>query len=633
MKINLETLSQLKTKHRKLILLLADIFLISVAYLSTWTMINGRITLTEYLPTLLISWGMFVLVFVLVFWRFGMYESLWRYAEAYEYSKCLLAAIVSSAIFTVLTLIVLKPPLVDRRVPFSIYFLSALLAGMTTLMLRMFYRAIRGSSTVRKLRSETHRVMIIGAGETGNAVLHDILREPTRKYEVVCMVDDDVDKVGRRVQRVKVEGTTDDIIKLVDRYKVDVIILATPSITKENLKRISSICAKTKCQLKKVPNLFSLVDNSASVLSMIRDVSIEDLLGRDVIDVHEGRVSTLTGRVVLVTGAGGSIGSELCRQIMSQSPKKLIMLDISENGLYAIEQELIRTYGPDCPIAAEVATVREESKLDALFEKYKPEIVYHAAAHKHVPLMERAPEEAVKNNIFGTLGVARMADKHRAEKFVMISTDKAVNPTNVMGATKRVCEMLIQCLDQKSETDYVAVRFGNVLGSNGSVIPLFREQIAAGGPVTVTDERIIRYFMTITEAVSLVLTAGEMAEGGEIFVLNMGSPVKILDLAENLIRMSGYEPYTEIEIRFTGLRPGEKLYEELLIDEEGIGQTANEKIFVCGPRVLEAERLWACIENLRAATAGPLVDREALMCCLAEIVPEFARAQTEAAHV
>lgn len=621
MKITIESLSQMKTKHRKVILLLADIFLISICYLSTWIMINGRISLTDYLPTLLMSWGIYVFVSILVFWRFGMYESLWRYAEAYEYSKSLVATILSSLIFTAVTLLVLRPPLVDRRVPFSIYFLSAMLGGMSTLMLRMFYRAIRTSSAGRKLRSTTRRVMIIGAGETGNAVLHDILRDPARKYEVVCMVDDDTDKVGRRVQRVKVEGTTADIPRLVDRYHIDIIILATPSITKDNLKRVSSICAKTKCQLKKVPNLFSLVDNSASVLSMIRDVSIEDLLGRDVVDVREGHVSTLTGRTVLVTGAGGSIGSELCRQIMTQEPRQLIMVDISENGLYAIEQELLRVHGHACPIVAEIATVREFDKLDKLFARYKPEYVYHAAAHKHVPLMETAPEEAVKNNIFGTINIAKAADKHGVRKFTMISTDKAVNPTNVMGATKRVCEMVIQCMNQKSHTEYVAVRFGNVLGSNGSVIPLFRDQIAAGGPVTVTDPEIIRYFMTISEAVSLVLTAGEMASGGEIFVLDMGSPVKIVDLAENLIRMSGYEPYTEIEIQYTGLRPGEKLYEELLLDEEGIGKTENEKIFVCKPRAFLQDDLWNNLKILWAAVEQN--NTEAAIAHLHTIVPEF----------
>lgn len=604
MRINrmITRLVSLKTRYRKVILLFADVFLVSVCYLACWFLINGRVSLENYLPTLLASWGIFVGVFCTSFYFFGMYESLWRYAEAYEYSKCLLATITAAAVFAIITGVLLRPPRFELRVPLSIYFLSAMIAGMSSLMLRVLYRALRTSRYGVKTSSAMKKVLLVGAGETGNAVLQDIARETKRKYDVVCIVDDDPNKIGRTMQRIKIDGDTNDIPRLVEKYGIDVIILAMPRLSGDDRHRITTICAQTKCQLKKVPDLYSLVTNSSSILQQIRDVSVEDLLGREVIEVRGQRSAYLTGKRVLVTGAGGSIGSELCRQILSQRPAKLIMLDIFENGLYAIQQELQRRNGFDCPIACEIATVRDAEKMNVLFERYQPQVVYHAAAHKHVPLMESVPEEAVKNNVFGTHTLAQCADKHHVERFVLISTDKAVNPTNVMGATKRVCEMIIQSINDQSETDFVAVRFGNVLGSNGSVIPLFKEQIAAGGPVTVTDPEIIRYFMTISEAVSLVLTAGEMAKGGEIFVLDMGKPVKILELAENIIRMSGYEPYKEIEIRFTGLRPGEKLYEELLMAEEGLRRTKNEKIFIGGAVKIPAKALNASLDKLRAVS-------------------------------
>lgn len=621
MKALLTKLAGAKTRYRKLILLLADVVLISLCYLASWYMINGRISLDQYMDTMLISWGIFVVIFCGTYFAFGMYDSLWRYAEAYEYSKCILAAVVASLLFAGVTLLVLQPPRFAARVPFSIYFLSALISGMSTLVLRMVYRAFRTSRYGVKSSSAMKKVMVVGAGETGNAVLHDIAREPKRKYDVVCIVDDDPNKIGRSMQRIKINGDTEDIPKLAKQYGIDVIILAMPRLSSEDRHRITTICAKTKCQLKKVPDLYTLVTDSPSILQQMRDVSVEDLLGREVIEIRETRSTYLTGKRVLVTGAGGSIGSELCWQIMPQGPAQLVLLDISENGLYDVQQALLRKYGPSCPIEAQVASVRDRQKLEQLFVRYRPQVVYHAAAHKHVPLMEDAPDEAVKNNIFGTLNAAEVADACGVERFVTISTDKAVNPTNVMGATKRVCEMIIQCLSARSKTEFVAVRFGNVLGSNGSVIPLFKAQIAAGGPVTVTDPDIIRYFMTISEAVSLVLTAGEMAKGGEIFVLDMGSPVKILELAENLIRMSGYNPYTEIEIQFTGLRPGEKLYEELLMAEEGLRRTPNEKIFVGGALAVEQEALYKGIEVLRLfAEAG---DAQGVVRALHALVPGF----------
>jgi FlaA1/EpsC-like NDP-sugar epimerase len=463
----------------------------------------------------------------------------------------------------------------------------------------------------------------VGAGETGSAVIQGLYRDATRRYEVVCAVDDDPAKRGRVIHRVKVAGTTHDIPRLVDKHGINEIILAIPSATRKDMRRISSICAKTRCRLKKTPDLFEFDVQGASgenVTAHMQDVSIEDLLGREEISIHT-KPQYLSGKTVLVTGAGGSIGSELCRHILAGGAARLVMLDIGENGLYDIQQELLHKHGRGISLYAEVASVREYAKLDLIFGRYKPDIVYHAAAHKHVPLMETAPEEAVKNNIFGTLNAARCADKHHAKRFVMISTDKAVNPTSVMGATKRVCEMIVQCLNPASRTEYVAVRFGNVLGSNGSVIPLFKAQIAAGGPVTVMHRDIIRYFMTISEAVSLVIKAGEMARGGEIFVLDMGEPVKILDLAENLIRLSGFEPYKQIDIAFTGLRPGEKLYEELLMQEEGLLKTSNSKIFIGKAIDIASDRLFDALDTLKALADAN--DTDALMDALHKLVPKF----------
>jgi len=601
----------------------ADLVLISSSYLFSWVILMRRIELADYANTLLLSGLCFVAIFFFVFLFFGMYGSLWRYAEAYEFIKCLLATIVAAGIFVAATWIWLQSPYIASRLPITVYFLSSMMAGISTLFLRMAYRAYRTTRVGRKTSSDVRKVIIVGAGQTGNAVLRDLFREPRQRYDVVCFVDDDVDKVGRRVNRVKVEGTTADIPRLVEKHGIDVIILATPSATIRERSRITNICAQTKCQLKKVPNLYSFVTDAASIMQQIEDVSIEDLLGRAVVDVGAHGSTFLAGKTVLVTGAGGSIGSELCRQVMSQKPKSLIMVDISENNLYDIQQELLMVKGSDKSVSlvAEVASVRDEVKTDLLFERFQPDVVYHAAAHKHVPLMESAPEEAVKNNIFGTLNVARCADRHQVKRFVMISTDKAVNPINVMGASKRVCEMIIQTMAQMSRTEFVAVRFGNVLGSSGSVIPLFKNQIAAGGPVTVTHPDIIRYFMTISEAVSLVMIAGEMASGGEIFVLDMGEPVKILDLAESLIRLSGYEPYRDIGIKFVGLRPGEKLFEELLMSEEGLKTTQNQKIFIGSPIDVSPDRLFESLNSLKVLAADN--DTGGVLRLLHELVPEY----------
>jgi len=424
--------------------------------------------------------------------------------------------------------------------------------------------------------------MVIGAGEAGNMILKEIESSRYLNLQPKCVIDDQPGCHGKMLRGVPIVGGRDKILEAVPHYNIDEIIFAIPSAGVQTRKEILDICKESGCKLRILPGMYQLLNGDVSV-SKLKEVEIEDLLGREPIRINTDEVlSYVGGKVILVTGGGGSIGSELCRQIASHRPKRLIIVDIYENNAYDIQQELLRRY-PGLDLVVLVASVRNTNRMNDIFAEYRPEIVYHAAAHKHVPLMEESPCEAVKNNVHGTLKMVRAADAYGVKKFVLISTDKAVNPTNVMGATKRICEMIIQMMNQRSQTNFVAVRFGNVLGSNGSVIPLFKKQIAEGGPVTVTHPDIVRYFMTIPEAVSLVLQAGAYAKGGEIFVLDMGKPVKILDLAMNLIKLSGYKVGEDIEIKFTGLRPGEKMYEELLMDEEGLKKTANKMIFIGKP--------------------------------------------------
>lgn len=431
--------------------------------------------------------------------------------------------------------------------------------------------------------TDISRVLIIGAGCAGEMVVKELEKNPQLNKRAVAIIDDDITKIGDQVSGVDIVGTRNNILKIVKLYKIDEIIFSIANISKKGKKEIIDICKNTNCKIKTIPGIYEIIDGKVDI-KQVRDVDIEDLLGREPIEVDFNLMgSYIQDSTILVTGAGGSIGSELCRQIANIRPKKLIMLDNYENNLYSIQQELIRKYGESLEIIAVVASIREQKRMEKIFNKYKPEVVFHAAAHKHVPLMESSPGEAIKNNIFGTLNVAMLSSKYNVKRFLLISTDKAVNPTNIMGATKRAAEMIIQSLNDQSRTEFVAVRFGNVLGSNGSVIPLFKKQIEEGGPVTVTHPNIIRYFMTIEEAVGLVIQAGGMARGGEIFVLDMGEQVKILDLAKNLIRLSGFEPDVDIKIVFTGLRPGEKLYEELLMSEEGLLDTKHKKIFIGRP--------------------------------------------------
>lgn len=461
--------------------------------------------------------------------------------------------------------------------------------------------------------------MVIGAGEAANVIIKEIVNSNFSTMVIRCIIDDDKGKWGRFIQGIKVVGGRDKIIECADIYDIDEIIVAMPSISRKQMSEILDICKETNCKLRSLPGMYQLVNGEVSV-SKLRDVEVEDLLGRDPIEVDlDSILSYVQGKKVLVTGGGGSIGSELCRQIANHKPAQLIIVDIYENSAYDIQQELLTNH-PELNLVVLIASVRNTNRINWIFEHYKPDIVYHAAAHKHVPLMETSPNEAVKNNVFGTWKTAFAAATNGTKRFVMISTDKAVNPTNIMGASKRICEMIIQTFNKHYDTEFVAVRFGNVLGSNGSVIPLFKKQIMAGGPVTVTHPDIIRYFMTIPEAVSLVLQAGAYAKGGEIFVLDMGKPVKILDLAKNLIRLSGYRVDEDIKIEFTGLRPGEKLYEELLMAEEGMKETANKLIHIGKPIEIDEDQFFIQLKNLKEASKNESADIRSL---IREIVPTY----------
>ena len=540
----------------------------------------------QYLPVNLI-------LTVIVFAAFRLYQGIWKYASASDLVNIIVACLVSAVTQTVgMTLMGLRFP---RSYPFM-YF-AVLTAGIS--MFRFTYRILayfrqKQQGLIKEGKTNT---MIVGAGEAGNTLLKELQNSKFVEQNVCCLVDDDPGKIGKYLRGVLVAGNRKDICRLAEEYHIDEIMIAIPSASHAEIQELLDICSQTSCKLKVLPGIYQLVNGEVSV-SKLRNVEIEDLLGREPIDTQvESIMGYVSGKVVLVTGGGGSIGSELCRQIARHEPKQLIIFDIYENNADDIQQELKRDY-PELNLVVLIGSVRNTHRINGVFEKYHPQIVYHAAAHKHVPLMEDSPNEAIKNNVMGTYKTAQAADKYGVSRFVLISTDKAVNPTNIMGASKRLCEMVIQMMNNRSKTEFVAVRFGNVLGSNGSVIPLFKKQIEEGGPGTVTHPDIIRYFMTIPEAVSLVLQAGAKAKGGEIFVLDMGKPVKILDLALNLIRLSGLKPYEDIDIVFTGLRPGEKLYEELLMDEEGLQSTDNKLIHIGKPIDFDEELFIHQLEEL-----------------------------------
>lgn len=530
---------------------------------------------------------------LLIFYILRLYHSIWRFAGIVEMQN-VTAACILSALLQFAGLNIMNYP-----VPRSYYFLYGGVLFFLTLGNRFAYRFIRYIRRLANKSSEIKSVMIIGAGEAANVIIKEIISsEHISNTTVKCIIDDDPLKQGTYIHGIKVVGTRDDIIDTANLFHINEIIIAMPSVAKKTIREIVEICNETGCNLKILPGVYQLMSGEVSV-SKLRNVEVEDLLGRDSIEVNlDSIMGYVKDKVVLVTGGGGSIGSELCRQLAVYHPKQLIIVDIYENNAYDIQQELKAHY-PKLNLVVLIASVRSTTRMNYIFKTYKPQIVYHAAAHKHVPLMEDSPNEAIKNNVLGTWKTVQAADLYGTERFVLISTDKAVNPTNIMGASKRICEMIIQTYNKRSKTEFVAVRFGNVLGSNGSVIPLFKKQIREGGPVTVTHPDIIRYFMTISEAVSLVLQAGAYAKGGEIFVLDMGEPVKILDLAENLIRLSGYKPGEDIMIEFTGLRPGEKLYEELLMEEEGLQATENNLIYIGKPIEMDEERFLRQLEELQ----------------------------------
>ncbi len=601
---------------RMIVLMAVDIGMVCLAsFLGLFIRFDmniGRIP-AEYARAVFTYLPFYVAATILVFFLLRMYATMWSVAGIREaghiVGACGLASLIQMAGMLML----------EMKVPRSYFVLSFMALSAEEGLVRLSYRILTTIHLPGKQLKDGRRVLIAGAGTSGAVILKEMQTSPYAEGYVVCFVDDDKNKVGKILNGVPIAGKREDIPGLVEKYKVDEIYIAMPSAPAKDRKEIIEICRETGCRVKILPGIYQLLNGEVSV-GKLREVEIEDLLGREPVRVNMDEIlDYVRGKVVLVTGGGGSIGSELCRQIAGHQPKQLIVFDVYENNAYDLQQELKEKFS-GLNLVVLIGSVRNTHRVESVFEKYRPEIVYHAAAHKHVPLMEDSPNEAIKNNVFGTYKTARAADKYGTKRFVLISTDKAVNPTNIMGASKRMCEMVVQMMNAKSKTDFVAVRFGNVLGSNGSVIPLFKKQIEQGGPVTVTHPEIIRYFMTIPEAVSLVLQAGAYAKGGEIFVLDMGEPVKILDLAKNLIRLSGYEPDEDIPITFTGLRPGEKLYEELLMDEEGLQDTPNKLIHIGKPIAFDMEEF--CVQLDRLYEVANL-DSEAIRGEVKKIVPTY----------
>ena len=597
-------------QNRIMTLILVDIVILNaVVFSSLLVRYEFRMQLlaeSSFIQNYLKLAPIYTAVSLMFFAGLRLYRSLWEYASVDELRYVVLSAAASAVFLWGMS------RFTDYYLPRSLPFLNFVLLVVSLTAFRYSYRLARRYRN--QSRETKQRTMMIGAGAGGAMVLQELQRSENSQNKVVCIIDDDPKKIGSLLNGVLVVGNRDTIPAMAEKYNVTDIILAIPTASQKTKRELVAICQKTKCKIQTLPALYQLASGQVSV-QQIRDVKVEDLLGRDKVQVDLNEISeAIRDKVVLVTGGGGSIGSELCRQVAQQKPRKLVIFDIYENNAYAIQQELKYEH-PQLDLVVLIGSVRDKDRVEAVFAEHKPDIVCHAAAHKHVPLMEDSPREAIKNNVFGTLNTARAADLFGAESFVLISTDKAVNPTNVMGASKRICEMIVQVLSQRSKTRFVAVRFGNVLGSNGSVIPLFRSQIERGGPVTVTHKDIIRYFMTISEAVSLVLQACVYAKGGEVFVLDMGEPVRIDDLARNMIRLSGFEPDVDIVVKYTGLRPGEKLYEELLMQEEGLDKTPNELIFIGQFNDFDRDTLLEQLDELEEACVGsdedirPLIQR------------------------
>lgn len=599
----------LKNRKIKILTLISiDILMIMLSYFLGYVFRfyfnnTSLLKIVDYYNDNILKIMLFIIIYIVIFSLFREYRSIWTLAGINELINGVLA--VSIGIMTSIIISLIS----KERIPLMV----SILAGIMILILcngvRLGWRILRRFITNIEYKEieNVKNVLIIGAGSGGALVSSEYKKHPNLCKRVVGFIDDDREKLGTYVNGIKVYGNRNNILKIAKEKNVDEIIIAIASIEKNVLKELIESCKEAHVAVKIMPGVSEMIDGKFSI-NKIRDIDLEDLLGREEIKLdYEGIADYLEGKIVLVTGGGGSIGSELCRQISKFNPKQLIIFDIYENNAYEIQNELKKSY-QDLDLITLIGSVRDRQRLAQIYSKYKPNVVFHAAAHKHVPLMEVSPEEAIKNNVVGTFNTVEFANNFGVEKFVLISTDKAVNPTNIMGATKRMCEMIVQAFNKVSNTEYVAVRFGNVLGSNGSVIPLFKKQIAEGGPVTLTHKEITRYFMTIPEASQLVLQAGAYAEGGEIFVLDMGKPVRIYDLAENLIKLSGYEPHRDIKIEVTGLRPGEKLYEELLMNEEGLTQTKHEKIFIGKPGDFEIDDITKNTEELlKYATKGSKV--------------------------
>lgn len=616
-------------------ILLIDMVVVGVCFMASVILSQVYMLRLDYLEKQIITDAFIALpivlaIFMIYFWLFRIFKVVWRYARGKDYLRILGACLLGTFTFILLDELALHlvakpgyelPDFIGKFAVYPAYFNFGFTSVCSLIIYRLGYEFIFSHIRDQGVRKNRKRTLIVGAGLTACTILEELSRLNSL-YEPICMVDDDPDKRGRIIREIEVVGNTKQIPSVVQEYGIEVIIFAIPSIDDESRKRILTDCNKTKCSIKVLPYVSEMIENE-NYIKQMRDINICDLLGRpQVVFEDKGVEKYINDKVVMVTGGGGSIGSELCRQIAKYNPKRIVVVDVYENCVYDIQQELKIKYGNSVDFCAEILTITDYEKTNDVFDEYKPQIVFHAAAHKHVPLMETNPEEAVKNNIFGTYNVVKLSDIHNVEKFIMVSTDKAVNPTNVMGATKRCCEKIVQVMSKtKTKTEFAAVRFGNVLGSNGSVIPLFRRQIEAGGPITVTHKDIIRFFMTIPEAVSLVLQAGAFAHGGEIFVLDMGEQVKIVKLAENLITMMGYTPYVDIDIQFTGLRPGEKLYEEILMNEEGLEKTSNNKIFVGKQAEFDSKVFNKLLEDMRSICLTN--DKVQIVEKLKQLVPTF----------
>lgn len=551
---------------------------------------------------------------LLIYMAFRMYKSLWEYASITELYQLFLGTLCGAAASFIITF--LRGQMLPRSTYFTAWALAFIMIGGSRLSYRLL-RKLKGYFT--KGSKKFNRALIIGAGQTGSMIIKELRTHPELKTNPVVVVDKDSSKHNRRINGLPIKGGEEKIAQLVREYRVKVIVIAVPSIHKNDISRLLKVSKELNCKLKMLPGSQNIMDADVDI-KLLRDINTDDLLGREKVELNTSQIAEyLKDETVLVTGGGGSIGSELCRQIARYSPKKLLIFDVYENNAYDLQNELNESYAGSLELEVLIGSVRDIQRLEDVFKQYRPGVVFHAAAHKHVPLMEMNPTEAIKNNVFGTMNTAKCAEKYGVKKFIFISTDKAVNPTNIMGATKRMAEMVIQSMNKKGSTIFAAVRFGNVLGSNGSVVPLFLKQIAKGGPLTVTHPEITRFFMTIPEAAQLVIQAGAMANGGEIFILDMGKPVKIVDFARDLIRLAGFEPDVDIKIEFTGLRPGEKLYEELMLQEEGIGQTAHEKIFIGKLTDVDPEIVQKSLVCLKLNQDNP----EGIRKCLMNAVPTY----------